>query len=233
MIIQDCVLDLKRYWAPYGSVAPPVGWADESRYGNDMTDGAGAAAPTWVQLPSGLWVKEFDGGDYGTCGNTASLQNITTQLSGMAWIYPKTGQAGEDCIFGKLNDGGVDRRAWMFVLIAAGNLASYISSDGTHGNSDALVAPAPLVKDMWHFVAFSYTPTYRFLFADGAVVAEDAPTVNSLYINTVDDFIVGDTANFTRMFLGYIGLPRVCIAPMNGDQLNEKYASERHWFDGA
>ena len=66
MIIQDCVLDLKRYWAPYGSVAPPLGWADDSRYGNDMVDGVGAAEPDWLQLPSGLWVKEFDGNDYGT-----------------------------------------------------------------------------------------------------------------------------------------------------------------------
>ena len=57
MIIQDCVLDLKRYWAPYGSVAPAATpWPDVSRF---HTDGVVTTA-TWVQLPSGLWAKDFN-----------------------------------------------------------------------------------------------------------------------------------------------------------------------------
>ena len=56
MIIRDCVLDLQRYWSPYGSVAPPADWPDVSRF---RVAGAVTTA-TWAQLPSGLWTMDFD-----------------------------------------------------------------------------------------------------------------------------------------------------------------------------
>ena len=56
MIINDCVLDLKRYWSPYGSVAPAATpWPDISRF---HTDGVVTTA-TWIQQPSGLWAMNF------------------------------------------------------------------------------------------------------------------------------------------------------------------------------
>ena len=77
MIINDCVLDERRYT---GATPPPATFEDVSRYGNDGTH----TAITWVRLPSGLWVRSFNGATsvvtVGDCG-----ENIQTCL---AWVYP-------------------------------------------------------------------------------------------------------------------------------------------------
>ena len=58
---KGCVFEGFSPRAPLGAVAPADALPDMSRYGNDGVFGGGAAAPTWTQLPSGLWVLEFDG----------------------------------------------------------------------------------------------------------------------------------------------------------------------------
>ena len=52
----NCVLWLPGQDDPQSSTI-----RDRSGNGNNGTFGAGAAAPTWKRLPSGLWVLDFDG----------------------------------------------------------------------------------------------------------------------------------------------------------------------------
>ncbi len=81
MIIKSTVFAGKRYWSPYGSVAPAADLPDISRY---QLTGMFINNTAWVQLPSGLWVLTFDGtGDsIMYVGSTARVQSFVT------WIYP-------------------------------------------------------------------------------------------------------------------------------------------------
>lgn len=78
------VFESKRYWAPYGSVAPGAAtWPDTSRYGSD---GAITTA-TWVQLPSGLWALNFIAAtpDYVTIAANQTQLNFTSEDFSMVW----------------------------------------------------------------------------------------------------------------------------------------------------
>ena len=74
-----------------GNVTPPNVLEDTSRFKNHGTFGAGAAAPTWVRLPSGLWVLSFDGADdYVDCGAGPSLNFTTGDFTFVFWAREVT-----------------------------------------------------------------------------------------------------------------------------------------------
>ncbi len=75
---------------------------DVSRYHNNGIFGAGAAAPTWVMSPSGLWVLNYDGvGQYVSCGASASL-NITGAMTILVFTNP-TDKANYGAIVSKID----------------------------------------------------------------------------------------------------------------------------------
>ena len=75
-----CVLSPREYRT---ILEPPASLEDTSRYGNDGVF-TGAGEPDWAQLPSGLWVLDFDGiNDIVTIGDCVA--NIQTFI---AWIKP-------------------------------------------------------------------------------------------------------------------------------------------------
>jgi len=80
-LTRDCVLSPVIHRSPFGTVAPPAVLTDASRWRHD---GAFTNAPTWVQMPSGLWVIQFV---------AASTQLINCGDCGVAktvafWISP-------------------------------------------------------------------------------------------------------------------------------------------------
>lgn len=222
MIINDCVLDLKRYWAPYGSVAPPLGWADDSRYGNDGVD----TAMTWVQLPSGLWVKSFNGAasvvtiadtGYGVTDYITILAWInTTQITDRSTIY-----ADADISF-ECNDVGasVSDGALGIAELGVGNPVR---------TNDNVVVP-----NTWYHVAYT---------KNGAGANKNNVYLNGVALAFVNDAAWTMTPNGTKYigarggasqwFSGYMGPLQVYNYALTPDQINAKFASERHWFDGA
>jgi len=63
---------------------PATTLKDYCRWGNNGTF-LGVGEPDWVQLPSGLWVMQFDGvNDFVNCGNDKSL-DLTTVFTMMFW----------------------------------------------------------------------------------------------------------------------------------------------------
>ena len=115
MIITDCVLDLKRYWAPFGSVIPPANWPDVSREQTDLPDGAGAAEPDWEQLPSGIWVKEYDGNDYSTLA-ISNWRDVDYQGTIMCWVKSSVA-TGDQTLFAS-SDTGIDDTNFLQLRLA-------------------------------------------------------------------------------------------------------------------
>ena len=86
MIINDCVLDLENSIDVEPGAAT---WIDQSRYKDNGTITAGAGG--WVQLPSGLWVMQFDGAaTVVDLGNDPSVMQDVLTIS--CWVkYEDTG----------------------------------------------------------------------------------------------------------------------------------------------
>ncbi len=108
-----------------GETTPPASLEDESRYGNDAIFGAGATAPTWVQLPSGLWVLNFvDATAQFAYSADAPSLDITDTITMLAWYNPNS-----------LAFPGVQQ---IFVKGAAGNLnqpwGCYLFNDTFYGH---------------------------------------------------------------------------------------------------
>ena len=216
MIINDCVFEAKRYWAPFGSPIPPTGWADISRYGNDMVDGAGVAEPDWVQLPSGMWVKEFDGNDYGTIAYYPNGENITVGH----WINYTTIQ---DQVSG-VND-GANHRMYIGIEVSGDYFFAY-------GDTAKATTPSGIAAGTWYFMVMTTDGTNAVLYINGTQVDTLAFTFAGL---STQPFAWGamKTAGFASYEDSFKGLPFIYKYTMNPVQINEKYASERHWFDGA
>jgi len=231
MIIKDCVFEAKRYMSPYGTVPPPTGIPDVSRYHNDLADGAGAAEPTWEQLPSGLWVKDFDGNDVAFV-NVATWRPGDFQGTMAAWF--KTAQANTNGIVCSAD--AADNTRYLHLITNTGRFGV---SQRNNDAADGVVATTATASDnAWHFGVVTSDGTAYAIYFDGGI---EAPVVVS-GANTGDwfaDTLLRDNISFGSLyrlvpvyFTGKATLQRVWNYPLNADQVNAMFASERHWFDG-
>ena len=114
-IVRGKVFDGHRYWSPYGSGTPPDGLPDDSRFHSHAAFGAGAAAPAWVQVPSGVWVLEYDGtADYmdAAAADTTQMDIVTREYTILCWLnWVDTGQA--EILIGRYH---LDNDGWEIYL---------------------------------------------------------------------------------------------------------------------
>ncbi len=113
----------KRHWSPFGSGAPPDGLQDESRYHSHLDFAAGAAAPAWVQRPSGAWVLEYDGtADYMLASNatTRQMDVITQKYTILCWVHWKDTTQSE-ILLGRYQ---LDVEGWEIYLTFTGGVYS-------------------------------------------------------------------------------------------------------------
>lgn len=173
--------------------------------------------------------RYFDGTDDGiNCGNAAVLQQLTSQLTVSAWIKPTAVGGGiEHAVAGKLNDSGVNRRAWMVLIQSTGKLAFYISSDGTHTNSASLISTTVLSTDNWYHVTASYRSASWFLSVNGVIENSGTPGKSSIYQNTVDPLYVGRTEANPRYFQGTIGRIEVYNRALNVLEAQRNYLATK------
>ena len=225
MIIQDCVLDLKRYWAPYGSVMPPTGWADVSGYGNDMADAVAPAEPDWVQLSSGLWYKDFDGDDYGTITDAPSININTEDFTIMFWQFTSVKSMP---IIGKYQDAN---NRWYVQTDGNGYIFMYGRTTAQAGIF-SILGTVDAAAGLWTQVAVTgIRGTQGFVYVNGV---ECTSGTNTCLANDATNTGGLTPGQYTVSYhTGGITLLRMFKGAMNADQVNAKFASERHWFDGA
>jgi hypothetical protein len=212
-----------------GSVTPPAAFEDRSRFGNNGTH----TAITWVQLPSGLWVRSFNG--------TTSLITIPAAKclspfnknglwSTSAWIKPLSdGEADSGMIFSQLS-------GWWFGLFGevAGTvrLASYIYHSGVDAEA---YSTTTMTINAWHHVAMVYNrlATLRIeLYIDGALCTLGTDTAGT---GTVDDasanaLILGNNGGAALTFDGSISGWRVRTLALRAGQVLTYFNAERAWY---
>lgn len=199
---------------------------DISGFGNDGAFGAGAAAPTWYQLPSGLWVLSFDGDDLVDCGADSSiLPDAYTAI-----IWSKWDSTSDDYLFAF--GGAVDGNNGLGVYLSRPYL--FLNSDGNWAYFPTATATV-LTNGDWHMAAFvlpgagqNDALTARFNL-DGAEIALAGTNVTQPQ-KAKHGLRIGNRRNY-NYFDGLIGLVRICNRVLTPLEIQNHYNREKHYFD--
>lgn len=210
-----------------GGVEPPDAFEDESRFGNDgiHTD------VTWVQLPSGLWVRDCDGSlNNIDCGSDESLSNIHLPYRTLlVWAYTRSDGGNDGGRFFDKQSGytfGVGSETVAGVLIDA-----TVEQATTPANA---ITSTRLTLITWHQVVAVYNRlgTYHIeIYIDGVVQAlgTDTPGVGALS-SDVGQGLVLTNDGLNLPFDGLLGLFKLYNYALTEGQIASFYQAERHWF---
>ena len=201
---------------------------DFSGSGNDGTFGAGAAAPSWAKLPSGLVYLSFDGGDYVLVTDAASF-NFTTALSGLCWVSITDITGGEQTFISKYIAGG-DNREWAFSKAGATGKIDIKYGNPTNGAffGRETSTNAVLANNTFALVGFTFAPGVTVLYHNGEPIAETGDTPTSLY-NGPADVRIGDQ-NGISFLVGTNSIIRLFNVTLTGGQMQGVWQRERHLF---
>ena len=207
---------------PLGAAAPAASLPDMSRYGNNGVFGAGAAAPTWTQLPSGLWVLYFDGGDYISLGvDTFDTLYPGTTYSGTFEVWMRYPTASASRHFLNVEGG------WLVYHNPAGQIYAFV----TGSSADAAITPTDYDDDIWHHFAFTWDTALQQIFIDGAFIISDVPTALINLSTLSRQTAIGADWRLDRAFyIGYMGLIRFKNYALSADQINRHFAAEKTLF---
>lgn len=137
---------------------------DRSKNRSHGTLAGGAATPTWTQLPNGIWVLDFDGGDNISLGQPAPL--LVDYISVEAYINWDTLDATEEK--GVVSKGSAyhsPTRSWELVVWTNGSVRFYVSTDGT--NLEYGSGPAVTITGTWYHVMGTFDGASILCYVNG------------------------------------------------------------------
>jgi len=225
----NCILRPRRY---KGAAVPPNAVEDMSQYHDDMAFAGGAAAPNWAMLPSGLWVLEYDGGDYASLviANWHEEQVAGTIMGWIQTIYT----AGSQTIFAT-SDTGTDTNFIQLRVVQTTGFLEIVQRDG--GALNQITGDVACNDGAWHHCAVigDMNVGAWILYVDGVVqgltVTSGANTGN--WLNAVfqirDNISVGAMLNtgIADYLVGNAPPPEVYGYVMPQGQIVATYESER------
>ena len=218
MLNKGIVLDPKVY---RGEIEPPDALEDESRYGNDGVH----TNITWVRLPSGLWVRSFNGATSKVEGNGL---NAIANLTLMAWVnpgeLPATSANGGSFV---LMNGGVERKCFGF------GIGSGAGADGS--KLTALIDTLAWVDsgytfgsiDTWYHIVCLRNSTTLIFYVNGVVQAGTSVVVPLTGALT---YTIGDHGAISYPLEGLVAFPHIYNYALSADQINTIFAAERTLF---
>ncbi len=226
----------KRHWSPFGSGTPPDGMQDESRYHSHLAFAAGAAAPTYVQRPSGVWVLEYDGTQqYMDASNASTRQMdiITQKYTILCWVHWKdTGQA--EILLGRYQ---LDVEGWEIYLDETAGVY-YLTQ--RHHHAGTIVDAQP--RSASYSVGWTPDITYHMVivfngngtdcthYRNGVALAMTSSTGGIRDPETCADEVVAGS-RYTKTANWYWGWhsPFLMVDyAMSQDEINKIYQSERY-----
>jgi len=225
MKTRGLVFDSKRFRG--GAVSPPLSLPDVSRFRNN---GTFVNNPAWVQLPSGIWVIEFDATNYITIPASATSLNFTSQsFTILAWIniFDYVTGDGFRIIFmrgHKLTDG------YIFQVSAVGRLTfvTWQAAAAQDSRSDAFV----IEEGIWYQVGAVRSGASVRLYRNGIDITTtmgvhfDPLTCNRVAKIGVDD---NTTANH---FYGRMLPPVILNYALDATAISKHFEAERRFLGG-
>ena len=209
---------------PLGAAAPADSLPDMSRWGNDGVFGAGALEPTWVQLPSGLWVIDYGGDDNVNCGTNNILNFTAEDFSVGAWLYIPTGAGTDRHIISR---GRANFDGWYLYWSGTPDIrlftAQVAAIQGTSSNTWAGNF------DSWHLTLTTRVGTTVTIYLDGA----DDTDTPGVHIDPTTSVRALTLASRTLTGLHMecrMALPRIFNYALNADQIARLFEAERTLF---
>ena len=219
MIINNCVLDLENSMDVEPAATP---WYDLSRYKNHGTITAGAGG--WVQLPSGLWVYDFDG-IVTKIQHPTFWDTIPTEFTLIAWIYVNSG-AGAGYLIGKVNSGGN-----MFILRHRG--AGAVISFDTNGGGIGIIylsSVGSLPAETWGMATGVYKMGVKSKIYLNTTETEAASVADEIQDGTAFDFTIGARHDNYNTHDGLIALVRIYNYALTPGQVRNYYEKTKYLF---
>lgn len=196
----------------------PTRLPDRSRFGNhgtytDITD---------VQLPSGLWVRSFNGSSSLVDLSNPTSLDLTRAISVSLWLNADTVD-GDD-----------------FALNMSGKSAFYRSTSriawlSTHdvvGAKYTYSATSIIAVGLWYHVVYTYTiaETVCRIYLNGAEITYDVQqaTGNNLLSVLSGNVYLSNTGS--NWWAGDIGLPKIANYTFSAGRAKKIFEAERHWF---
>lgn len=232
MLAKDCILNPRRY---AGDTIPPNVVEDTCRYDSEMAFAAGAAAPNWTWLPSGLWVLEYDGADYASLAVANWMQEIG-QGTIIGWINTIYA-VGSQTIFAT-SDTGTDTNFLQLRIVDTTGFLEVVQRDG--GALNQITGDVACNDGVWHqcvVTGDTFAGAY-ILYVDGIVqgltVTSGLNTGNWLdaIYNIRDNISIGAMLNtgIADYLVGLASPPRVYSYVMTPAQIWDRFNSERGWY---
>tara|TARA_Y100000310_G_scaffold16579_1_gene16526 strand:- start:13999 stop:14673 length:675 start_codon:yes stop_codon:yes gene_type:complete len=196
---------------------------DWSRHGNDGT----ITDVTWTQLPSGLWVMNFDGtNDYVTISHALSLAN--DYVSAEAWVRVDGGAGLDRAIMHKGCTSGA-AGDWQLVVDSNDKFHFYAKATGVW--SINLPATDVYTAGVWYYLCATYgSDNTARLYIDGVLDDTDATGTGAIVKGTVDANI-GVVQNLAFDFTGIIALARIYNYVRTPAQIRACYHNTRWMFE--
>jgi hypothetical protein len=189
---------------------------DASRWGYNGTFYADGK-PDWVQLPTGLWVMDFNGTDSYVNLGTSADQNLFS-FTLMAWVCPDVVASWRRIIN--------DQSGWFEIRIA-NNSAFQIEI--WNGSSWGALGGGPVFSvNSWAFcvATYDFSTTTANLYYNTSLTATSSTLSASRRNGTL--YIGGGQAS--EYFDGKIALPKIYRYVMSQPKFEEIYEKERGWF---
>jgi hypothetical protein len=213
------VLNPRRYNT---SVTPPLVLEDTSRYKNNGTFGAGATAPTWVRLSTGVWVLNFVAASNQTVthGNNVSL--FPSAMTYKIW-------------FNQLVFGNSQRwyGHWKTLFFSTGNnqipIYTLYFSDGTDTGVVNCLAAYKLA--VWHLLTLSWnSSTSNIIITLDNIVIRNTTYAGKQLNTPTFSFGYGNMPGFASFYNGLIALPQIFNYVLSASEVWSTWQSERRWF---
>ncbi len=194
----------------------PTRLYDRSRFGNhgtytDITD---------VQLPSGLWVRGFNGNSSKIWIEGTPSLDITGKITVGAWVYVEK-DADQD-IISKFDVSG--NMGYLLMRGATGNDLLFFT--GAAGGANA--AHFATALDIWVFVVGTYDGTDTKIYTQG--VYRNSAVTPLVPASTGTNLFMGMREDFNNLLEGKVGLPFVKRYDLSAGQIKKIFEAERHWF---
>ena len=213
MIINDCVFDLENSM----DIEPDAAtWYDLSRYKNHGTITAGTGG--WVQLPSGLWVYDFDG--------TASFVAVQPVDPGIAYsvfaVVNFTSFTATRTIFGS---GGADNYTPHFNVDTNGNIRGVCN-----GANAYQIGTTVLVAGTWNTVCYTVNDRANNVYVNGELDDPEFIAPNGPSAWDANHYIGKRTVAGAHWMLGQIGFVMFFNYELIAGQVRNWHEKARYLF---
>ena len=202
-----------------GGVAPPDTFEDESRFGNDGTH----TNITWVKLPSGLWVRSFNGSSSViTLGSDKELDFTSEDFSVSFWVQQELTPDDSGYIFAR---GTYNVEGWHLWWWQPGEELQFYTNQGGGVQSSTMDMPS---DGLWRYIVLTRSGASA-IFYENAV---DVTKVSGSHTDPVS-VSVAPTIGFLSggdYFGGQINLLKILKYALSAEQVGAIFQNERHFF---